>query len=126
MGALLVLLGFIGIVNAYTTFAWWNLFLFIAMKIRFVLVPFIVVALVVLVAWELHEGRLKKWFRASGAGKVRLSKTDRRIFGLCGGIAQAKEMDAMALRLVVVLLFFLFPLFMIGAYFVVSFVVLFR
>ena len=66
--------------------------------------PLVLIALGAYILWAAKTGRLSNIKSMGGQGSLRRSRTDKRIFGVCGGLAQHYGADASAVRVVAVLL----------------------
>lgn len=109
-GAVLVCLGILGILNGYTVISWWNSLLGVVVHLVRRLLPIALIALGALVIWASRTGRLHDAFHGSSNTRIHRSLYDRRILGVCGGIAQSRHIDSVIVRLAAVLLFIAFPL----------------
>ena len=70
--------------------------------------------------WAAKKGKLSNPNVIKGQGSLRRSLTDRRIMGVCGGIARYFGLDSSVVRVIAVfLLFFLTPMTLI-AYFLIA------
>ncbi|MBO4365431.1 MAG: PspC domain-containing protein [Eggerthellaceae bacterium] len=110
LGAVLVCLGVLGILNGYAVISWWNSLLSIIMRVIRSLLPIALIALGALIIWASRTGRLHNAFHTPANTHIHRSLYDRRILGVCGGIAQSRGLDSVIVRLAAVLLFIAFPL----------------
>ena len=120
LGTALVCLGAVGLLNGYAAISWCNFLLSGIIRIIRGLLPFSLIALGVLVVWALKTGRLNNVFRTSAGTPLHRSLYDRRILGVCGGIAQSRGVDGVLVRLIAVLLLVAFPLLTTIAYFLLA------
>ena len=73
--------------------------------------PLLLIVLGAYILWAAKTGRLSSIRSVGGYTSLRRSRTDKRIFGVCGGLAQHYGADASAVRVVAVLLLvFLTPM----------------
>jgi len=52
--------------------------------------------------------------------RLRLSRTDKKIFGVCGGIGETYDIDPTLVRLIVVLLCFATAIIPVGATYIIA------
>lgn len=116
LGIATVCLGVAGLINCYLAVAWWSFLIGGVIRIMRGLLPIALIGLGVLVMWASRTGKLHEWLHAPAKTGVHRSLTDRRILGVCGGIAQSRDMDSMPIRLAVLFLLIAFPLFTTAAY----------
>ena len=122
-GAVLVVLGFVLLLGSYTT--WCAVFIAWLRRIMRFVTPVALIAFGVYMLWASRNGKFETYFGQAGgqaAAKVfRRSKSDRRIAGVCGGIAQYFGIDSVLVRIVAVLFAFASPLLTLIAYGVLTF-----
>lgn len=119
-GIVLVCLGVVGLVNGYVAVSWWNFLLGNVVRAIRGLLPLALVLLGALLIWGSRTGRLQNFLHASGGSGFHRSLTDRRILGVCGGIAQSRNVDATFVRLAVILIAIAFPLLTVVAYVILA------
>lgn len=103
-GAILVGLGVITLLGAYAD--WWFDMVETLLRLTRVSIPVALVAIGMYVVWGVKTGRLDKAFDASHrSGRLTVSVSDKRILGVCGGIAQYFGIDSTTVRVLAVLLF---------------------
>lgn len=69
--------------------------------------------------WASKKGKLAS-LASGGRGPFRRSRADKRLFGICGGIAYYFGVDSTMVRIIAVILLFLVPPTAIVAYLVVA------
>lgn len=115
-GAALVVCGVVLILATYTN--WWSVFFVWLRRISRLAIPVALLGLGAYVIWGARQNRFDSLF--SGAtrpqGSLTRSKTDVRIAGVCGGIAQYFRIDSVLVRIIAVLLAIASPLFTLIAY----------
>lgn len=119
-GIVFIALGVAGAFRAYFTTAWWFQFMNGISVLAHRLAPVALIALAVFIVWAVHTGRLRNLFKGGGDGVVSRSRTDCKILGVCGGIAQHYQVDSTVIRTIVLLLFVAFPLLTTLVYFLVG------
>ena len=67
-----------------------------------------------------RAGKLSGFKQGCGSGPLRRSRADKRIFGVCGGIAYYFSVDSTVVRIVVALLFVAFPPMVAIAYLLIA------
>lgn len=105
----LVLLGILGMVWEYYLVSWWHLLVDQAIRITRGLSPLAIIALVACLAGSWGRSQIACAKRHKPAGPIQASRSDRRILGVCGGFAEARQLDAAFVRTVALLLFVAFP-----------------
>ena len=115
-GIVLVCLGVLGLLNGYVAVSWWNYLLGGLVRLVRRLLPVALILLGVLVIWGSRTGRLHNLLHQGSGSGIHRSLTDRRILGVCGGIAQSRNVDSTFVRLAIILIFVAFPLLTTVAY----------
>ncbi len=122
MGVVFVCIGLLGLGVGYVAVGWWNFLIGSVIRAIRGLVPIALILLVVLVIWASRTGRLHDMLHSGTSSGLHRSLVDKRILGVCGGIAQSRHVDSTLVRLAVILIFIAFPLLTVLAYFVLAFV----
>lgn len=120
LGIVIVCLGVLGLFNGYLSVVWWNVLIRGIFRVVRSLMPAALVGLVILAIWAQRTGRLQGALHSPSKNGVHRSLSDRRILGVCGGIAQSHGVDSMVVRLATLLLFIAFPLFTMVAYLILA------
>lgn len=120
LGIVAVCLGVLGLVNGYLSVVWWNMLIRGVVRVVRSLMPAALVGLGILAIWAQRTGRLQGASHPPPKSRAHRSLSDRRILGVCGGIAQSRGMDSMVVRLATLLLFVAFPLFTTVAYLILA------
>lgn len=118
-GGVLIAVGLIAILVISGSVWWWGLLLSLFVSMLNILFP---VALVILLAYSIWAWR-RGGFRGVGTvpgSRLHASETDKRIAGVCGGIAEYWHIDSMLVRIIVLMLFAVSPLLMIFVYLVLA------
>ncbi|WP_283169925.1 PspC domain-containing protein [Curtanaerobium respiraculi] len=109
VGAAMVAAGAAAMLFVYSGVWWWWLLVGIAFSILDLVFPCALVALVVYLVWAWRSGKFSR--AATGdRGTLRASTVDRRIAGVCGGIAEYLHLDSIVVRIIALLLFITSPL----------------
>ena len=119
-GVILVLIGVGGIVNEYLAVGWWRVFIDQIRDLLAFMLPF---ALILLGAWLVYASRKGVLVKAVHPKEKRVfarSRSDRRVFGVCGGFAASRQVDVFYVRVAVLLLLLAFPLLTSVAYILVT------
>lgn len=72
------------------------------------------------ILWASKSGKLSGFKQPNPGAPFRRSRADKRIFGVCGGIAYYFSVDATVVRIIAVILLAAFPLMALVAYFVIA------
>ncbi len=72
------------------------------------------------ILWAAKTGKLSGFRQTNPGGAFRRSRTDKRLFGVCGGIAYYFGVDATVVRIVAVIFLVAFPLMAIISYLVIA------
>ena len=115
-GIVLVCVGILGLGRGYVAIGWWNFLIGTIVRMVRGLLPIALVLLGILIIWASRTGRLHDVFRGGTSVGLHRSFTDKRILGVCGGIAQSRNVDSTIVRLAVILIFIAFPLLTVLAY----------
>ena len=109
-GAVLAVVGVALLFGAYTS--WLALLLSWVRRVSRVAVPIALIAAGAYVVWGARNGRFDRFADHMGTGRGVLirSSSDRRVAGVCGGIAQYFGIESMFVRTVAVLLGLASPL----------------
>ncbi len=120
-----VLIGF-GVCNfgmaLIPTNVWNELIAFFSSVARFVW-PMVLIIAGFFILWAVKKGKFDGFVERQTHGEFRRSRTDQRLAGVCGGIAYYFGVDSTMVRIMVVILTALFPLFVFVAYMVMIFLV---
>lgn len=120
VGIILVALGAIGLLEALVPTAALDRVFIAVRDIWNIVWPCALVVAGGYLLWASKTGKLSGFTKAHPGMPFRRSRTDKRIFGVCGGIAYYFGVDATVVRLMAVILLFAFPLMVVVAYFVVA------
>ncbi len=118
-GVILLAVGIVALLVIYAGVWWWTLFVGIVAGILDVVFPCAMLALVVYLVWAWRKGKLAS-SSAGERGTLRASTSDKRIAGVCGGLAEYLRIDSMVVRIVVLLLFVGSPLLTAFLYFILA------
>lgn len=72
------------------------------------------------ILWAAKTGKLSGFKQTNPGGAFRRSRADKRLFGVCGGIAYYFGVDATVVRIVAVILLVAFPLMTAISYLVIA------
>ena len=75
------------------------------------------------ILWAVKTGKLSNVSRPCARGQFRRSRADKRIFGVCGGIAYYFGIDATMVRIVAVILLVAFPLMVVASYVAIALII---
>ena len=115
-GIVFVCVGLLGLGLGYAAIGWWNFLIRTIVRVIRSLLPIALILLGVLIIWAARTGRLHDVFQSDISAGFHRSLIDRRLLGVCGGIAQSRNVDSTIVRLAVILIFVAFPLFTVLAY----------
>ena len=116
VGGVIALLGLLMLLARYSD--WWMRALGYSARLLGYLMPLALIAAGVLVAYGVATHRfdgLLSRLSASG-GPLRRSATDKRFGGVCGGIAQYFGINSTSVRIIIVIIGVVSPLFTLIAY----------
>ena len=122
-GGVLVVLGLVLLMGGFNT--WWtNAFVWMRQLSRLI-VPLALLGVGIYVVWASRRGKFAHMFdrsQASRSGAVvfERSKSDYRVAGVCGGIAQYFGIDSTIVRTIAVLLGFASPLLTFVTYLILA------
>ena len=85
--------------------------------------PIVLIVAGVFILWAVKKGKLDGLQARQTHGELRRSRTDKRLAGVCGGIAYYFGVDSAMVRIMVVILGLLFTLVVVVAYIVMIIVV---
>ncbi len=122
IGILLIVCGLIGLLNSYANVDWWTAAVEGGQYASGAIAPILIICLGVYIVWAIRHGRFYVDERKSESNELALSRTDRRIAGVCGGIAQYFGIDSTLTRVVTLVLFLIAPLFTMVVYVVIAIV----
>lgn len=109
MGNALLCVGAVGLIAEYEQVSWWHALVDSGRALLDYLLPFALIALGIYLLWAAKHRKLEG-LKQEHSGELARSATDRRLTGVCGGIAQYLNIDSTVVRIVVLLLFFASPL----------------
>ena len=122
-GGVLVVLGIVLLMGGLNT--WWpNAFVWMRQLSRLV-IPLVLLAVGIYVVWASRKGKFAQAFEHAQAGRsttavFERSKSDYRVAGVCGGIAQYFGIDSTIVRTIAVLLGFASPLLTFVTYLILA------
>ena len=104
VGAVMVAVGVAALLAGHAD--WWLAQLGWARQLSRFAIPISLVAIGIFVIWAGQAGKFDNLRSGVGRGNVLMtSSTDRRLMGVCGGIAQYFSVDSTIIRVITVLLF---------------------
>lgn len=116
VGLAFVLIGAWRLIGFSVGFGWWNTVSRTVGSIFSFLWPLALIAAGLYLVWAGRTGRLKGMSSIDWKKPFGRSHTDRRVAGICGGIAQFLSIDPTIVRVLVVILFVITPVFTLLAY----------
>lgn len=122
-GGVLVVLGLVLLMGGFST--WWTSAFAWMRQLSRLLIPLVLLAVGIYVVWASRKGKFAHVFNRQqverGAPPVfERSKSDYRVAGVCGGIAQYFGIDSTIVRTIAVLLGFASPLLTFVTYLILS------
>lgn len=123
VGCALVAAGVLGVVFEYFQVPWWHRLIDGAHFVLVAAFPFAIIILAACLASAQGRSSLDAMVHPKAKRPVFTSRTDRRIAGVCGGIAASRQVKAGFVRLIVLLLFVAFPLAVIVLYVIAAFAI---
>ncbi len=124
-GSILVALGAVLLLGGFAT--WWTQAFAWLRQLSRVMVPLALLVVGIYVVWASRKGKFSSVFDRMQAGRMggevlERSKSDTRIAGVCGGIAQYFGIDSTIVRVIAVLLGFASPLLTLLTYAILALV----
>lgn len=116
VGGALVVAGVLGVVFEYFRVPWWHRLIDGAHVALVAAFPFAIIILAACLASTLGRSSLDALVHPRVKRPIFTSRTDRRIAGVCGGIAASRQVKSGFVRLIVLLLFVAFPLTVVVLY----------
>lgn len=120
VGIVLVLFGLWGLVDAVLPGWVWTALGSTLGKIWSVVWPLALVVAGVYLLWGVRAGKFTGLTQGASARLLRRRRDDKRILGVCGGIAYYFGIDSTVVRVLAVILLVLFPPTAVVAYFVIA------
>ena len=120
VGTALVVAGVIGAIGSYLRVPWWHDFFDTLTTTLDYALP---VALILFCAWIAvlsRKGVLPKIMHPEVKRPLVRSRSDRRVFGVCGGFAASRKIDSFYIRVGALLLLIAFPLLSILVYSIIT------
>ncbi len=122
-GGVLVVLGIVLLMGGLNT--WWSNALVWMRQLSRLVIPLALLAVGIYVVWASRKGKFAHVFERSQAGRgttavFERSKSDYRVAGVCGGIAQYFGIDSTIVRTIAVLLGFASPLLTLVTYLILA------
>lgn len=110
IGCVCIAIGCMGLLGKYFTVMWWHVYMDKFMYFfAHTLEPVALVCLIALLIYQGHKGNIGKVLDGEGHPPAHRSRRDRRVFGVCGGLASSRGVSSAWIRLFVLLCFFLLP-----------------
>lgn len=119
-GVLLILIGVAHLLDRLIPYEVWA---FIGSAVRgawSIVWPLALVAIGIYVLWAAKKGKLSSFKVAHANGSLRRSRTDKRILGVCGGIAYYFGVDSTVVRVIAVVLMLVLAPTVVIAYFILA------
>ena len=123
VGFTLIVAGVLGVVFEYFQVSWWHRLIDGAHLALVAAFPFAIIILAACLASTQGRSSLDAMVHPKVKRPVFTSRTDRRIAGVCGGIAASRQVKAGFVRLIVLLLFVAFPLTVTVLYVIAAFAI---
>lgn len=123
VGGVLVATGVFGVVFEYFQVPWWHWLIDGAHLVLVAAFPLAIIILAACLASTQGRSSLDAMVHPKVKRPVFTSRTDRRIAGVCGGIAASRQVKAGFVRLIVLLLFVAFPLTVAVLYVIAAFAI---
>lgn len=120
IGVVLVLFGVWGLVNAVLPSWVWTMLGTTVRALWGILWPVMLVAAGVYLLWGVKAGKFTGFAQGGSPRPLRRSRADKRLLGVCGGIAYYFGIDSTVVRVMAVIMLVLFPPSAVVAYLVVS------
>jgi phage shock protein PspC (stress-responsive transcriptional regulator) len=121
-GILLIIFGLYKVLEKFVSFGWWESVRSVFSTFFFYAWPIALIVAGIFLVWAARTGKLKGFSPATNQ-PLRRSITDKRISGLCGGIARYFGIDPTIVRvLAVILLVVSFPVTLL-AYIIASVII---
>ena len=123
IGIVLVLFGVWGLINAVLPGWVWNMLGTTVRTIWGILWPLALVAAGAYLLWGVKTGKFSGFTQGGASRPLRRSRADKRLLGVCGGIAYYFGIDSTVVRVMAVILLVLFTPTAIIAYFLIALLV---
>lgn len=120
VGAACILFGVWRLFGVAFGYGWWNALQRMVGTVFSYLWPIALICAGLYLVWAAKSGRLKGVTNIDWRKPFGRSVTDKRIAGVCGGIAQFLGIDSTIVRVLVVILFVISPAFTVLAYIVAA------
>ena len=121
-GIVMVVLGFAALLVIYSSVWWWGLFIKFINTLLAFLFPCATLLLICYLIWAWKKGKFDRALTEK-RGVLRKSQNDKRIAGVCGGIAAYLHVDSMVIRIIALFLFLASPPITAFLYFILAFAV---
>ncbi len=123
IGVVLIACGLLNLLgNVVPQHLWWQFVGALRLVWR-VIWPCALVAAGIFLLWASKTGRLAGFVSTRAHGPFRRSLADKRLLGVCGGIAYYFGVDSTVVRVIAIILFIAFPPTMTLAYLLIALVV---
>lgn len=116
VGIALVFLGIGNLLRLLLGFGWWTALQRTIGAVFSFVWPIALIAAGLYLVWAARAGRLKGVMNIDWSKPFGRSVTDKRLAGVCGGIAQFLGIDSSIVRVLVIILFVVTPVFTAFAY----------
>ena len=120
VGLLLVAIGLCNFVSLLVPVNLWEEIVEILGTIMKFLWPIVFVAAGFFILWSVKNGKLDGFATHHSHGVFMRSRTDKRLFGVCGGIAYYFGVDSAIVRIFAVIMLVLLPFPVVIAYFLIA------
>lgn len=109
IGVVLILIGSIRLIERFFGSSWWGIISSTLSRIFSFVWPALLIGAGVYIVWAAKKGKFKQ-LSFDRTRRIQRSVIDKRISGVCGGLAQYLSIDSSLVRIIVLVLFFLSPL----------------
>lgn len=123
LGIALIIGGVVGLLNEYLLVGWWHVFVDNLRMLLHGALPIALIAFGAYLMWASRKGILSGALHPRSKIRLRRSRTDRRLCGVCGGFARSRQIDSIYVRIAVLLIALAFPFATTVVYFLVAVVV---
>lgn len=120
VGVILVLLGVWGLINAVLPGWVWTMLGNTVRTLWHILWPVALVVAGVYLLWGVKTGKFSGFVQGGSTRPFRRSRADKRLLGVCGGIAYYFGIDSTVVRVTAVILLVLFPPSAVVAYLLIA------
>jgi len=122
VGLGLILFGLFKVLELFSRSPWWTAILKVFNTLFSFAWPVVLIGAGIFLVWAARKGKFKGVIFDSSR-PFRRSVTDKRISGLCGGIAQYLSIDSTVIRVLAVILLVVSPVFTLIVYVFASIIV---